>query len=57
MPELDEADRARLAQIEDLQRRLTWAYRLIAVAALAGVLGGPVVAGVLAPLVGALVGP
>lgn len=48
----DEADEVREAVITDLRRRLDWAYRIIAVAALAGVLGGAA----LAPVLGALLG-
>lgn len=48
----DEADEVRDAVIADLRLRLTWAYRIIAVAALAGVLGGAA----LAPVLGALLG-
>lgn len=48
--ELDEADRVREDVIADLRRRLTWAYRLIAVAALAGIVGGAAVG----PLFGAV---
>jgi hypothetical protein len=42
--ELDEADQEREDQIADLRARLTWAWRLLAVAALAGVLGGAALA-------------
>lgn len=52
MSRLTEADEVREATIADLRRRLDWAYRIIAVAALAGVLGGAA----LAPVLGALLG-
>lgn len=49
----DEADMVRDEVIADLRVRLTWAYRLIAVAALAGVVGGAAVL----PLIQLLAGP
>ena len=50
--ETDEADLVREQVIADLRARLTRAYRLIAVAALAGVLGREVIAQVLPALLG-----
>ena len=50
---LDEADQVREATIADLRARLTRSYWLIAVAALAGVLGRDLVVQVLPLLLGA----
>ena len=48
---MDEADKVRDDVIRDLRTRLTWAYRVIMLAALAGILGGAA----LAPLIETLI--